>query len=146
MSPRKGTSMGIVQGQFAFVGEIPLTAGAEDVPEGFVATTTRAMPGLVHAGIYRRIDGEGIVIYEARIGGTEDAETYRRALGRHLAKQRWYRPFGRWVNPGGVRRVVFMRTFRVISGYSFNAGHAASSMTCREGLTTLSGHGQFADL
>jgi quinol monooxygenase YgiN len=107
--------MGIVQGQFAFVGEISLTAGAEDVPEGFIDTTTRAMPGLVHAGIYRRIDGEGIVVYETRIGGADDAETYRRALGGHLEKQRWYRPFGRWVNPGGVRRVVFMRTFRVIS-------------------------------
>ena len=33
-----------------------------------------------------------------------------------------------------------------VEGYPFNAGHAASSMTCREGLTTLSGHGQFADL
>jgi membrane associated rhomboid family serine protease len=31
-------------------------------------------------------------------------------------------------------------------GYPFNAGHAAPSMTCREGLTTLPGHGQFADL
>jgi hypothetical protein len=40
---------------------------------------------------------------------------YRRALEGHLVKQRWYRPFGHWVNPGGVRRVVFMRTFRVVS-------------------------------
>ena len=31
-------------------------------------------------------------------------------------------------------------------GYPFNAGHAAPSMTCREGLTTLPGHGQCADL
>ena len=33
-----------------------------------------------------------------------------------------------------------------VFGYPFNAGHAAPSMTCREGLTTLPGHGQFADL
>jgi quinol monooxygenase YgiN len=70
---------------------------------------------LVHASIHRRIDGEGIVIYEARIGGTDEARTYRRALEGHLEKQRWYRPFGRWENHGGVRRVAFIRTFRVIS-------------------------------
>jgi hypothetical protein len=57
-----------VQEQFAFVGEIQ-TAGAMDPPQGFIDTTTRAVPGLIHASIHRRIDGEGIVIYEARTGG-----------------------------------------------------------------------------
>ena len=107
-------SMAIVRGQFAFVGEIPLI-GVESAPQGFVDTTTRAVPGLVHAGIHRRIDSEGIVIYEARRGEADDAQRYRSGLEGHLEKQRWYRPFGRWMNPGGVRRVVFMRSFRVIS-------------------------------
>ena len=107
--------MAIVQGQFAFVGEIPLSAEAADAPSGFVDSTTRATSGLVHAGIHRRIDGEGILIYEARTGSHDDVRIYRRALEDHLVKQRWYRPFGCWVNPGGVRRVVFMRTFRVVS-------------------------------
>jgi hypothetical protein len=31
-------------------------------------------------------------------------------------------------------------------GHPFNAGHPASSITCREGLTTLPGHGQRVDL
>ena len=106
--------MTIVEGQFAFVGEIPLTAEATGPPKAFIDTTTRAMPGLVHASIHRRIDGEGIAIYEARIGGPDDAAAYRRALEGHLEKLRWYRPFRRWVNPGGVRRVTFMRTFRII--------------------------------
>ncbi len=73
------------------------------------------MPGLIHACIHRKIDSEGIVIYEARAGNDDDVRTYRRALEGHLVKQRWYRPFGRWANPGGVRRVAFMRTFRVVS-------------------------------
>jgi hypothetical protein len=107
--------MAIVQGEFAFVGEIPLSAASEGLSQGLVNATTRAMPGLVHASIHRRIDGDGMVIYEARTGGDDDVRTYRRALEGHLIKQRWYRPFGRWVNPGGVRRVVFMRTFRVVS-------------------------------
>ena len=59
--------------------------------------------------------GKSILIYEARTGSDDDAQIYRRALEDHLVNQRWYRPFGCWVNPGGVRRVVFMRTFRVIS-------------------------------
>jgi hypothetical protein len=29
-----------------------------------------------------------------------------------------------------------------ISGYPFNAGHSAASMTYRNSLTALSGHGQ----
>ena len=33
-----------------------------------------------------------------------------------------------------------------IEGYQFNPGHRALSMTCREGLTTLPGHGQLVDL
>jgi hypothetical protein len=107
--------MAIVHGQFAFVGEVPMTTGSHGTSRGLVDSTTRAMPGLVHAGIHRSIDGEGIVIYEARTGGDDDARTYRRALEGHLEKQRWYRPFGRWVNPGGARRVAFMRTFRVVS-------------------------------
>jgi hypothetical protein len=106
--------MTIVKGQFAFVGDIPLTAGAMDAPQGFIETTTRAVPGLVHASIHRRIDSEGLVIYEARIGEPDDAASYRRALEGHLEKLRWYRPFARWMNPGDVRRVAFMRTFRVI--------------------------------
>ena len=32
------------------------------------------------------------------------------------------------------------------SGHPFNAGHPAPSSTCREGLTTLPGHGQRVDL
>ena len=107
-------TMTTVEGQFAFVGEIPLTGGALGPPKAFIDTTTRAVPGLVHASIHRRIDGEGIVIYEARIGGPDDAATYLRSLEGHLEKLRWYRPVGRWANPGGVRRVAFMRTFRVI--------------------------------
>jgi quinol monooxygenase YgiN len=122
--------MSIAQGQFAFVGEIPLTAGREEATKGFVDATTRAEPGLVHASIHRRIDGEGIVIYEARIGGTDEALTYRRALHGHLEKQRWYRPFGRWANQGGVRRVAFMRIFRVIS-------EAGAKDTVVEKLTNL---------
>jgi quinol monooxygenase YgiN len=106
--------MTMVKGQFAFVGDIPLTAGAMDASHGFSDTTTRAVPGLVHASIHRRIDGGGIVLYEARIGEPEDAASYRRALEGHLEQLRWYRPCGRWRNPGGVRRVAFMRTFRVI--------------------------------
>ena len=31
-------------------------------------------------------------------------------------------------------------------GHPFNAGHPAPSITCREGLTTLPGHGQLVDL
>ena len=31
-------------------------------------------------------------------------------------------------------------------GHPFNAGHPAPSMTCREGLTALPGHGQLVDL
>ena len=74
----------------------------------------RALDVVVHASIHRRIDGEGIVIYEARIGEPDDAASYRRALQEHLEKLRWYRAIGRWMNPGGVRRVAFMRTFRVV--------------------------------
>ena len=103
-----------VQEQFAFVGEIQ-TAGAMDPPQGFIDTTTRAVPGLIHASIHRRIDGEGIVIYEARTGGPDSTATYRRSLEGHLEKLRWYRPLGRWVNPGGIRRVTFIRTFSVIA-------------------------------
>jgi quinol monooxygenase YgiN len=108
--------MAIVQGQFAFVGEVARTPPLHTSVQGFVETTTFAEPGLVHAGIHHRSDGQEIVIYEARIGGAADAQTYRRALEGHLERQRWYRPVGRWTNQGGVRRVAFMRTFRVISG------------------------------
>jgi len=107
--------MTIVQGQFAFVGEVPMIAERKRTSQGMVNSTTRAMPGLVHAGIHRRIDDEGIVIYEARTGTDDDALRYRQTLEGHLVKQRWYRPFGHWVHPGGVRRVAFMRSFRVIS-------------------------------
>jgi hypothetical protein len=109
--------MAIVQGQFAFVGEIPRIVRPEDSARGFVESTSRAMPGLVRAVIHRRIDGEEIVIHETRTGGADDAGRYRRALEGHggLEKQRWYRPVARWVNPAGVRRVAFMRTFRVVS-------------------------------
>jgi Homeodomain-like domain len=31
-------------------------------------------------------------------------------------------------------------------GYPLSPGHPVSSMTCREGLTTLPGHGQLVDL
>jgi hypothetical protein len=31
-------------------------------------------------------------------------------------------------------------------GHPFNAGHPAPSMTCRDGLTVLPGHGQLIDL
>jgi hypothetical protein len=31
-------------------------------------------------------------------------------------------------------------------GHRFNPGHFVSSMTCRDGLTTLPGHGQRVDL
>jgi hypothetical protein len=31
-------------------------------------------------------------------------------------------------------------------GYPFNAGHSATSITCREGLTTLPWHGQLLDV
>ena len=101
------------QEQHAFVGEIQ-TAGPMDLPQGLSDTTTRAVPGLIHASIHRRIDGEGIVIYEARTGSPGSTATYRRSLQGHLEKLRWYRPVGRWMNPGGVRRVAFMRTFRVV--------------------------------
>lgn len=107
-------SMTNLQGQFAFVGEISQLAEAERVPQDFVDATTRAVPGLIHAATHRRSDSEGIVIYEVRQGEVDDALTYRSKLAGHLKNQRWYRPFGRWMNPGGVRRVVFMRTFRVI--------------------------------
>ena len=106
--------MTTVERQFAFVGEIPLTATAIDRPQAFIDTTTRAVPGLVHASINRRIDGQGITIYEARTDGPGDASRYRRTLEGHLENLRLYRPVRRWVNPGGVRRVVFMRTFSVI--------------------------------
>jgi hypothetical protein len=109
------SAMSPVQGQFAFVAEVPPIAETEDATKGFVDATTYAIPGLVHAGIHRRIDGTAIVIYEARIGGADEARTYRRALQGHLEKMHWYRPFARWANNGGVRRVVFMRNFRVIS-------------------------------
>jgi hypothetical protein len=104
-----------VHGQFAFVGEIPPIAETEEATKGFVDPTTHAAPGLVHASILRRIDGGGIVIYEARIGATHEARTYQLALHGHLEKQRWYRTLARWANDGGVRRVVFMRIFRVVS-------------------------------
>lgn len=92
-----------------------MITGSEGTSQGLVDLITRAVPGLVHAAIHRRIDGEGIVIYEARAGGDDDARTYRRALAGHLINQHWYRPFGRWSNPDGIRRVAFMRTFRVVS-------------------------------
>jgi hypothetical protein len=109
--------MAIVQGQFAFAGEIPRTVRPEDAAQGSVESTIHAMPGLARAVILRRIDGEGIVIHETRTGGADDARRYRRALEGHggLEKQRWYRPVARWANPAGVQRVAFMRTFRVIS-------------------------------
>jgi hypothetical protein len=53
--------MALVQGQFAFVGEILLTTGAE-APRDFVDLTNRALPGLLHVGIDHSNDGEGIVI------------------------------------------------------------------------------------
>jgi hypothetical protein len=34
----------------------------------------------------------------------------------------------------------------VSSGYPLSPGHPVSSITCREGLTTLPGHGQLVDL
>jgi hypothetical protein len=107
--------MGIVQEQFAFVGDVPGSAPPEANVQGFVEASTRGNPSLSHAGIHQRIDGQGIVIYEVHVGGAEAARTYRRALEGHLERQRWYRVVGRWVNQGGVRRVAFMRTFRVIS-------------------------------
>jgi hypothetical protein len=109
--------MAVVQGQFAFVGEILRGVRSEDVVQGFDESTGHAMPGLVRAVIHRRIDSEGIVIHETRAGSLDEARKYRSALeGRgSLEKQRWYRPLARWVNPG-VRRVAFMRTFRVKSG------------------------------
>jgi hypothetical protein len=107
--------MAIVQEQFAFVGDVLGTAPTEPSAQGLVDATTRAAPGLVHAGVHHRIDGQGIAIYEARIGGVDAARTYRRALVGRLEKQRWYRVVGRWENEGGVRRVAFMRTFRVVS-------------------------------
>ena len=33
-----------------------------------------------------------------------------------------------------------------MSGYQFKPGHAALSMTCREDLTALPGHGQLVNL
>jgi hypothetical protein len=107
--------MAIVQEQFAFVGDVLGAPPPETSAQGLIDATTRGVPGLVHAGIHHRIDGQGIVIYEAHIGGADAGRTYRRALQSHLEKQRWYRVIGRWVNRGGVRRVTFMRTFRVIS-------------------------------
>jgi hypothetical protein len=103
-----------ISGEFAFVAEIPLTAKPEDSAEGLADPANRAVPGLVHGAIHRRIGNEGIVIYEARIGGPEDARKYRRGL-RDLDKSRWYRPMARWVQPAGARRVAWMRTFQVIS-------------------------------
>jgi quinol monooxygenase YgiN len=107
--------MTIVRGKFAFIGEIPMITGSESSSRCLVDSTTRAVPGLIHAAIHRRIDGEGVVIYETRAGGDDDARTYRRVLEGHLANQRWYRPVGLWTNPGGIRRVTFVRTFRVVS-------------------------------
>ena len=42
--------------------------------------------------------------------------------------------------------IVFYRGKMVGIGHPFNAGHPASSSTCREGLTTLPGHGQLINL
>ena len=103
-----------ISGEFAFVAEIPPTAGPEDSAEELDEPANRAVPGLVHGAIHRRIGSEGIVIYEARIGGPEDARIYRRAL-QDLGKSHWYRPIARWVKPTGARRVAWMRTFHVIS-------------------------------
>ncbi len=103
-----------ISGEFAFVAEIPRTAGPEDSAEGLAEPANRAVPGLVHGAIHRRIGSEGIVIYEARIGGPEDARIYRRAL-LDLGKSRWYRPIARWGKPTGARHVAWMRTFHVIS-------------------------------
>ena len=41
---------------------------------------------------------------------------------------------------------AFSRSFLCDVGHPFNAGHPASSSTCREGLTTLPWHGQRVDL
>jgi hypothetical protein len=114
IDPARESLMTIVRGQFAFVGEVPTIAVPEESRKGSTNSTTHAMPGLVHAGVHHRIDGEGVVIYESRAGGDEEAVAYRRALEGHLEKQRWYRPVGRWENQGGIRRVAFMRTFRVL--------------------------------
>jgi len=108
--------MAIVQERFAFFGEIPRTLRPGEAEQGVVEATNRAMPGLARAVILREIDGEGIMIHETRKGGSADAQSYRRMLeGRGgLERQRWYLPLASWVNPG-VRRVAFMRTFRVIT-------------------------------
>ena len=76
--------MAIVQGQFAFVGDIPQKAPAESVAHGFVETTTQATRGLVHAAIHHRIDDQGLLVYEASIGDAEDVRIYRRSLEGHL--------------------------------------------------------------
>jgi hypothetical protein len=101
-----------ISGQFAFVAEILATAGPED--SVVAEPASRAAPGLAHAAIHRRIGSEGIVIYEARTGGLDEARMYRRKL-QGLDKLRWYRPIARWVNPVGARRVGWIRTFRVTS-------------------------------
>ena len=103
-----------ISGEFAFVAEIPQTAGPEHSASELAEPANRAVPGLVHGAIHRRIGSEGIVIYEARIGRPEDARAYRGAL-QDLGKSHWYGPIGRWVKPTGARRVAWMRTFHVIS-------------------------------
>jgi quinol monooxygenase YgiN len=101
--------------QFALVGEIPSTAPSEAALRSSVDATTSGVPGLVHAAIHHRIDGQAVAIYEAHTGGRDSAWDHRRALQGQLENQRWYRVIARWVNQGGVRRVAFMRTFRVVS-------------------------------
>lgn len=78
-----------ISGQFAFVAEILLAAGPGD--SILAEPASRAVPGLAHAAIHRRIASEGIVIYEARTGGPDVARMYRHAL-QALDNVRWYRP------------------------------------------------------
>ena len=106
--------MAIVQGQFAFVGDIPQNAPGESVAHGFLENTTQATRGLVHAAIHHRIDGQGLLLYQARIGDAEDVRIYRRSLEGHFERQRWFRPVRRFINQGSVRRSAFIRTFRVV--------------------------------
>ena len=80
-----------ISGEFAFVAEVPQTAGPEDSSEGLSEPANRAMPGLVHGAIHRKIGSEGIVIYEARIGRPDDARSYRGAV-QDLGKSQWYLP------------------------------------------------------
>ena len=103
-----------ISGEFAFVAEISQGAKSENSAEELAEPANRAVPGLVHGALHRKMGSEGIVIYEARIGGPENARRYRGAV-QDLGKSQWYLPIARWVNPTGARRVAWMRTFQVIS-------------------------------